>query len=149
VDLYSLIKQDHEAIAGLFRRLQAAEGFTETAEQLFAQLREEFELHAYAAEQVLYPALRAAEGAPALVQRARDNHALIQTLLDELAVLHMDDTTWYEKLGGLAEYAKAHIEAEEGDIFNVARQRLSAAQTTALTQHWQAAKQEHMARHAK
>ena len=149
MDLYSLIKKDHEAIGGLFRRLQAAEGFTETAEQLYAQLREEFELHAHAAERVLYPALREAEGAPALVQKAHDNHALIQALLDELAVLHIDDAAWYEKLEGLAEHVKAHIEAEEGDIFNVARRRLSAARAVALAQRWQAAKQEHMARHAK
>ena len=47
MDIYSLIKKDHQEIASLFRRLKAAEGFSETSEQLFAQLREELELHAH------------------------------------------------------------------------------------------------------
>jgi hypothetical protein len=41
--------------------LKAAEGFSETSEQLFAQLREELNLHAHAEEQVLYSALQEAE----------------------------------------------------------------------------------------
>src|SRR5438093_10848979 len=46
VDIYSLIKQDHEEVIGLFRRLKAAEGCSDTSEQLFAQLEERVELHA-------------------------------------------------------------------------------------------------------
>ena len=62
MDIYSLIKKDHQEVANLFRRLKVVEGFSETSEQLFAQLREELELHAHAEERVLYPALREAEG---------------------------------------------------------------------------------------
>ena len=52
MDIYSLIKKDHQEVANLFRRLKAAEGFSETSEQLFAQLREELELHAHVEERV-------------------------------------------------------------------------------------------------
>ena len=43
-----VMKNDYQEVASLCRRLKAAEGFSETYEQLFAQLREELELHAYA-----------------------------------------------------------------------------------------------------
>jgi len=143
VDIYSLIKKDHREIANLFRRLQAAEGFSETSEQLFAQLREELELHAYAEEQAWYPALREAKGTQELVEEALNDHALVQDLLDELAASHMDDEAWNEKLEVLEEHVEYHIEEEEGDIFDVARQLFSVEQAAELVQRWQ------MARHAK
>ena len=149
MDIYSLVKQDHEEVAGLFRRLKAAEGFSETSEQLFAQLREALEFHAHAEERVWYPALREAEGTQELVEEALDDHALIQELLDELAVSRLDDEAWHEQLEVLAEQVEDHIEEEEGDLFDVARQLFSAEQAAELAQRWQTAKQEHMARYAK
>lgn len=149
MDIYSLIKKDHQEVASLFRRLKAAEGFVETSEQLFAQLREELELHAHAEEQVWYPALREAEGTQELVEEALDSHELVQRLLDELAASRMDDAAWNEKLEVLEEHVADHIEAEEADIFAVARQLFNAAQAAELAQRWQTAKQERMARYAK
>ena len=149
MDIYSLIKRDHQEVASLFRRLKAAEGFSETSEQLFAQLREELELHAHAEERVWYAALREAEGTQELVQEALDDHASVQDLLDELAASRMDDEAWNEKLEVLGGHVEDHIAAEEGDIFDVARQLFSATQAAELAQRWQIAKQEHMARHAK
>ena len=149
MDIYSLIKKDHQEVAHLFRRLKAAEGFAETSEQLFAQLREELELHAHAEERVWYPALREAEGTQELVEEALDDHALVQDLLEELAASRMDDAAWHEKLEVLEEYVAEHIEEEERNIFDVARQLFNAEQAAELAQHWQTAKQEHMARYAK
>jgi hemerythrin superfamily protein len=149
VDIYSLIKKDHQEVANLFRRLKAAEGFAETSKQLFAQLREELELHAHAEEQVWYPALREAEGTQELVEEALDSHELVQGLLDELAASRMDDAAWNEKLEVLEEHVADHIETEEADLFDVARQLFNAAQAAELAQRWQTAKQEHMARYAK
>ena len=149
MDIYSLIKKDHQEVASLFRRLKAAEGFSETSEQLFAQLREELELHAYAEEQVWYPALREAKGTQELVEEALDDHALVQDLLDELAASRMGNEAWNEKLEVLEAHVEDHVEEEEGDIFDVAHQLFSAEQAAELAQRWQAAKQEHMARHAK
>ena len=149
MDIYSLIKKDHQEVASLFRRLQAAEGFSETSEQLFAQLREEIELHTHAEERVFYPALREAEGTQELVEEAVDDHELIRELLDELAMSHMGDEAWNEKLEVLEEHVEEHVEEEEIDIFNVAHQLFNAEQVIELAQRWQTAKQERMARHAK
>jgi hemerythrin superfamily protein len=149
MDVYSLMKKDHQEVASLFRRLQAAEGFSETSEQLFAQLREEIELHTHAEEHVFYPALREAEGTQELVVEAVDDHELIRKLLDELATSHMGDEAWNEKLEVLKEHVGEHVEEEESDIFDVARQLFNAEQAVELAQRWQTAKQERMARHAK
>lgn len=149
MDIYSLIKKDHQEVASLFRRLKAAEGFCETSEQLFAQLREELELHTHAEERVLYSALQEAEGTQELVEAALNDHKLVQELLDELAALRMDDEVWNEKLEVLEEHVEDHVEEEEGDIFDVARRLFSTEQVAELAQRWQTAKQEYMARQAK
>jgi len=149
MDIYSLIKKDHQEVARLFSRLKTAEGFSETSEQLFAQLREELELHAHAEERVWYPALREDEGTQELVEEALDDHKLVQDLLDELTTSRMDDEAWNEKLEVLEEHVEDHIEEEESDIFDVARQLFNAEQAAEIAQRWQTAKQEHMARHAK
>ena len=149
MDIYSLMKKDHQEVASLFRRLQAAEGFSETSEQLFAQLREEIEFHTHAEERVFYPALREAEGTQELVEEAVDDHELIRELLDELATSHMGDEAWNEKLEVLEEHVEEHVEEEESDIFDVARQLFNVEQAVELAQRWQTAKQERMARHAK
>jgi hypothetical protein len=125
--------------------LKAVEGFSETSEQLFAQLREELDLHAYAEEQILYSALQEAEGTQELVAAALDNYKLVRELLDELAVSRMDDEVWNEKLEVLEE----HVEEAEGNVFDVVRQLFSAARVAKLAQRWQTARQEYMARHAK
>ena len=125
MDIYSLIKKDHQEVASLFRRLKAAEGFCETFEQLFAQLKEDLELHAHAEERVLYSALKETEGVQELVEEALDDHELVQNLLDELAAMRIDDEAWNEKLEVLEEN---HIEEEESDIFDVARQLFSVEQ---------------------
>ena len=149
LDIYSLIKKDHQEVASLFRRLKAAEGFSETSEQLFAQLREELALHTHAEEQVLYAALQEAEGTQELVAAALDDHILVQELLDELAMSRMDDEVWNEKLEVLEEHVEDHVEEEEGNVFDVVRQLFSAARVAELAQRWQTAKQEYVARHAK
>jgi hemerythrin superfamily protein len=149
LDIYSLIKKDHQEVASLFRRLKAAEGFSETSEQLFAQLREELELHAHVEERVWYAAFREAEGTQELVEEALEDHALVQNLVDELVVLGLDDEAWNEKLEGLEAHIEDHVEHEEGNIFDVARQLFTAEQVAELAQRWQTAKQERMARLAK
>jgi len=149
MDIYSLIKKDHQEVVSLFRRLHAAEGFSETSEQLFAQLREEIELHTHAEERVFYPALREAERTQELVEEAVDDHELIRELLGELTMAHMDDEAWNEKLEVLEEHVEEHVEEEESDIFDVARQLFNVEQAVELAQRWQTAKQERMTRHAK
>lgn len=149
MDIYSLIKKDHQEVASLFRRLKAAEGFCETSEQLFAQLREELELHTHAEERVLYSALQEAEGTQELLEAALNDHKLVQELLDELAALRMDDEVWNEKLEVLEKHVEDHVEEEEGDILDVARRLFSTEQIAELAQRWQTAKQEYMARQAK
>ena len=149
MDILSLIKQDHQEVTSLFKQLHDAQGSRATCEQLFAQLKETLELHAHAEEQVFYRALQEADVTEEMVEEALEDHQLVTELLDELATTPKDHAAWDEKLQILEENVQEHVEVEESDIFDAARQLFSAADATELAERWQTAKQEQMARHAK
>jgi len=149
MDIFSLIKQDHQEVASLFKQLHEAKGSRALCAQLFTQLKEELELHAYAEEQVFYRALQEDDMTEEMVEEALDDHQLVAELLDELATTPKGSAAWNEKLQILEENVQEHVEEEESDIFDAARQLLSIEEAAELAERWQTAKQEQMARHAK
>jgi hemerythrin superfamily protein len=148
MDIYSLIKKDHQEVARLFKQLRDAKGSRETCAQLFTQLREEIERHTHVAEQVFYPTLQEAEVTQELVEEALDDHQLVAVLLEELATTSKGSAAWDEQLHVLEENVQEHVKAEEHYIFDAARQLLSPKDEAELAERWQTARQEQMARHA-
>lgn len=149
MDIFSLIKQDHQEVDGLFKQLRDAKGSRALCAQLFTQLKEALELHAHAEEQVFYPALQEDDMMQEMVEEALDDHQLVAELLEELATTPKGSAAWDEKIRILAENVQEHVEEEESDIFDVAHQLLSKEEAAELAERWQTAKQEQMARHAK
>ncbi len=149
MDIFSLIKQDHQEVLSLFRQLRDAKGSRQTCERLFTQLKEELELHSQAEEQVFYAALQEADVTEEMVEEALEDHQLVAELLEELTTTPKGSAEWDEKLEILEENVQEHIEVEESDMFEAARQLLSAADAAELAERWQTVKQEQMARHAK
>jgi hemerythrin superfamily protein len=149
MDIFSLITTDHQEVAGLFKKLHDARGSRAMCEQFFAQLKEALELHAYAEEQVFYPALQEADMTQEMAEEALEDHQLVTELLEELTDTPKEGEAWDETLQILEENVQEHVEVEESDIFDAARQLFSAADIDELAERWQTAKQEQMARHAK
>jgi len=149
MDIFSLIKQDHQEVASLFRQLRDAKGSRQTCEQLFTQLKEALELHSHAEEQVFYPALEEADVTEEMVEEALEDHQLVAELLDELTTTPKGSAEWDEKIEILEENVQEHVEEEESNIFDAAHQLLSAADAAELAERWQTVKQEQMARHGK
>lgn len=149
MDIFSLIKKDHQEVMSLFKQLRDAKGSRALCAQLFTQLKEELELHSHAEEQVFYAALQEDDMMEEMVEEALEDHQLVAELLDELATTPKGSAAWNEKLEMLEENVQEHIEEEEGDLFDAARQLLSKEDAAALVERWQTAKQEQMARHAK
>jgi len=96
MDIYSLIKKDHQEVASLFKQLQDAKGSRETCASLFTQLREALELHAHLEEQVFYPALQETDMTQEMVEEALEDHQLVVVLLEELATTPKGSAAWDE-----------------------------------------------------
>jgi hemerythrin-like domain-containing protein len=143
MNAFELLKQDHKKVSGIFEKLEpTTERGIKTREELFAQLKQELDIHARIEETILYPALKEAEETKDITLEAFEEHGVVKQLLAELDEMPKDDESWGAKLKVLQENVEHHVEEEEGEMFPSARKVLSQQQIEELGTRMEAAKQE-------
>ena len=141
MNAFTLLKADHKKVAGIFEKLEpTTERGVKTREELFAQLKNELDIHARIEEEIFYPALKEADETHDVVLEGYEEHAVVKRLLSELDELSKDDETWGAKLKVLQENVEHHVEEEEGEMFPKARKVLSAEEVEALGERLEAAR---------
>jgi iron-sulfur cluster repair protein YtfE (RIC family) len=142
MNAFILLKDDHATVAALLKKL---DGTTERAaksrEELFAQLKNELDVHARMEEEILYPVLEEYEETRDISLEAYEEHALVKQLLGELASAPKDDEQWTATFKVLKESIEHHVEEEEGEMFAKARNVLSEDEIEKLGERLQEAKQ--------
>jgi hypothetical protein len=142
MNAFELLKQDHEKVSGIFEKLEpTTERGIKTRTELFAQLKQELEIHARVEEEIFYPAIRDAKETRDITLEAYEEHHVVKQLLGELEELPVDDETWGAKLKVLQENVEHHVEEEETERFSSARDVLSKEQIEELGTRMEAAKQ--------
>jgi len=143
MNAFELLKADHKKVAGIFEELEPTTNrASKTRQELFAQLKNELDVHSQIEEQILYPALKDAEETHDITLEAYEEHHVVKQLLTELASMPVDSDEWSAKLKVLQENVEHHVEEEEGDMFKKAKDVLSSEQIDVLGTRLQAAKQE-------
>ena len=143
MNVFELLKQDHQKVSGIFQQIEAAE--TDAAEQrtqLFTQLKQELDLHAHVEETILYPALKQASETRSITLEAYEEHQEVKDLLAEIEQTPVGDEEWDALVAELKESVEHHVEEEEGEMFPQAREVLSQAQIDEISQRVEAAKQQ-------
>ncbi|HEX8773901.1 MAG TPA: hemerythrin domain-containing protein [Pyrinomonadaceae bacterium] len=143
MNAFELLKQDHEKVSGIFEKLEpTTERGVKTRTELFAQLKQELEIHARVEEEIFYPAIKNAKETRDITLEAFEEHHVVKQLLTELEELAVDDETWGAKLKVLKENVEHHVEEEEDEMFSSAREVLSKDEIEELGTRMEAAKQE-------
>jgi len=143
MDAFELLKQDHEKVAGILDKLEpTTERGVKTRDELFAQLKQELDIHARIEEEILYPVLKETKETEDITLEAYEEHNVVKTLLAQLEELPKDDETWGAKLTVLRENVEHHVEEEEGEMFKKARKALSQEEIDELGTRLEAAKKE-------
>jgi hemerythrin superfamily protein len=132
MDLYQLIKQDHQKVKRLFERLAEADSGSPSQTRIFAELKRELELHTTVEEKYFYPALQQFAQARDLVEEALAEHADVKATLEELDQGDKEDDAWMEEVSELQQDIEHHVEEEENAIFPLAAELLDAAQVEAI-----------------
>lgn len=146
MDIFELLKQDHEKVAGILEQLEpTTERAEKTREELFARLKAELDLHAYLEETILYPVLKQEEGTREITLEAVEEHRIVKQFLKELDALPVTSEQWTAKLTVLKENVEHHVEEEEGEMFKKARAALSREQIDNLTARLESEKKQHKA----
>jgi len=143
MNVFELLKNDHEKVSRIFEQLESAPASDASSRrQLFVQLKQELDLHTHAEETIFYPVLKQAAATREITLDAYEEHQEVKNLLAELEGLPMDDEEWQDILVELRENVEHHVEVEENEMFEQAREILSPAQIEELGDRIQADKQQ-------
>ena len=133
MNAFQLLKEDHQKVSGIFQQLEpTTERAEKTRTELFARLRQELDVHARVEESIFYPAIKQAAETREIVLEGFEEHHVIKILLKELDEVPVDTEQWTAKLKVLKENVEHHVEEEEGEMFQKARQVLSEEQINDL-----------------
>jgi hemerythrin-like domain-containing protein len=126
MNAFQLLKEDHQKVSGIFQQLEpTTERAEKTRTELFARLKEELDIHSRVEEAVFYPAIKQAAETREIVLEGFEEHHVVKLLLKELESVPVDTEQWTAKLKVLQENVEHHVEEEEGEMFQKARQVLS------------------------
>lgn len=120
MDVYKLLKLDHDSMKAIFKDLQDEKALKKR-EMLFAELNMELTLHALAEEKYLYPILKDADLTHDLAAASAEDHKAMKALLKELEEGDKGGDAWMSKLQILREKVERHIQEEERGLFPLAR----------------------------
>lgn len=146
MDVFALLKADHERVAGMLEKIeQTTERAEKGREETFARLKAELDLHAMIEEQIFYPALEEVEETRDIALEGYEEHRLVKQLLSELEVEPKNTEEWTAKFTVLKENVEHHVEEEEGEMFKKVRQAFSKEDIEMLGQRVERAKGENRA----
>ncbi len=129
MNAFELLKTDHKKVSSIFEKLESTtERGVKTREDLFAQLKQELDIHAHIEETIFYPVLKQESETRDITLEGFEEHHVVKVLLGELAAMPVDSEEWGAKLKVLKENVEHHVEEEEGEMFKSAREVLSNAQ---------------------
>ena len=119
----TLLKADHDKVKKLLEELESTtERGVKRREELFSTIKRELTVHEIIEEEIFYPTLKAHPKAKDIVLEAYEEHNVVDTLMGELEALPVTDETWGAKASVMIENIEHHIEEEEGEMFQKARQ---------------------------
>ena len=145
MDALTLLKNDHDKVKGIMSELEpTTERAEKTRTELFAKLKMELTVHEIIEEEIFYPTLKQHPKAKEIVLEGYEEHNVVDTLMGELEALPVTDETWGAKASVMIENIEHHIEEEEGDMFQKARQVFDRQELEDLGQAMEARKQEAM-----
>jgi hemerythrin-like domain-containing protein len=139
MDAFNLLRADHQKVAELFDKLEAAGGKAKL--DVFKQIKTELELHTHIEEKIFYPALEKPKQTHDLVLEAYEEHDVVKKLLSELSRARTASEEWEAQAKVLRENVEHHVEEEENELFQKADAALSEDEIEALGEKMQAEKE--------
>jgi phage I-like protein len=119
----TLLRKDHNEVKEMLKKAEGA-GHSEKQE-LFNQVKSELDVHEQIEEEIFYPALKDHPKTKEIALEGYEEHEVVDHVMGELAALSPDDETWDAKWSVMEENLKHHINEEEREMFEQAKQVFS------------------------
>ena len=146
-DILNLLKNDHRDVKQLFDEIQGrAEDGEVDGDQiaLFHELRVQLLAHAKAEARVVYPEFEVYPELAQMILEAREEHGLVELVLDEMDGMDSPDDVWMAKLKVLRDLIDHHVEEEEEDQFPAAKKVIDEERRKQLADAFLTAKVDEM-----
>jgi hemerythrin-like domain-containing protein len=138
-----LLREDHRKVKKLLDELESTtERGVKTRQELYTKIRSELTVHEIIEEEIFYPTLKEHPKAKEIVLEGYEEHNVVDTLMGELDALAFDDERWGPVAKVMKENIEHHIEEEEGEMFDQARQVLGDEELEELGARMEARKEE-------
>ena len=116
-DWDEVLHQEHEMVLALFEQLEATtDDQARTRMSLLAKIKAALAKHAMEEENVIYPALRAANSAHD-ADALNGEHGYVKTFLYELEKMDAGSAGWLAKARTFRQMLEEHIRMEEDEVF--------------------------------
>jgi len=145
-DAIALLKQDHQNVRQLLKKLESAEEGDERLE-LFSQIENELKVHTQIEEEIFYPAFhQASEGEKDehLYYEAIEEHHLVDMVLPEISETDENSDEFAAKAKVLKDLVEHHAEEEETEMFPKARKLMDSSELKQLGEQLEERKMELM-----
>ena len=126
-----LLTEDHTRVRNLLSDGEAARD-PDAREAVLRDLKAELTAHERVEEEVFYPALVEHPGARELVLEGYEEYGVVDRILGELDGTPVEHERWAATFSVMMENLEHHIEEEEGELFEKARQVLDGEELEAL-----------------
>jgi hemerythrin-like domain-containing protein len=146
MQIYEVLKKDHQNIQLLLKQISQIEGLTETSSRkradLLERLNTELTTHSRAEEKIFYDTLKQIEDAEEIAIESEEEHSTIESIMLELLSINPTDKHWFGKLAVLKENLDFHIEGEENEVFPLAKQLLAPEEAKMMAEAFKSLKDE-------
>ncbi len=122
--IYEILRKDHDKHRGLLKQLAETEGDSPERRKLWEAFYYDVGAHAAAEEEAFYGPLMEDEDGQPKSRHSVAEHKELDDIIQELEEMDMSSSGWLTRFKTLRHRYEHHIEEEEEDIFEVARNAL-------------------------
>ena len=141
MDIYHLIKADHDKMKTLLRRLVAASKADDPHwKELLTEIRDELVPHSRAEEAVLYNSMRELKVADTKVVHSYAEHLEAEAILRSMQAMSAVDVNWTLAAAKLKECLKHHMKEEEDELLPRAQECFSKEEAASMAEAFMAMK---------
>lgn len=138
-DLFDLIQKDHEKVRQVMKKIQKSRPGMSRESDL-DRLKVELLPHMMLEEQMFYPIMIDESEQRELGFEAIEEHRVARNVLDDLEELEPSDEKWSARFKVFMELVEHHIEEEESDVFEAAREIIDSDRAMELGKQFQSQK---------
>jgi hemerythrin superfamily protein len=145
--IYDELKNDHDAVKQMMTRIEELSSRASASKvKLFEEMKTALTAHVRAEEKVFYDAIKREKSAHDATLEGYEEHHVADLLMREISRLAPNDEKWKAKFAVLKENVEHHLEEEEGEIWDKAREILDETKEQELGKAFVAEKEKLLAK---